>query len=438
MMLVPMYSLNSWAAIYWTSSAYIFNCGRECYEAYVLYSLGKLLLEFLDFSVSGSLDEARTPGEALTAHLVQRARSREAALEAAAASQGGGAAVPAPAREAAWRTHIGLLYMALPEGGAPAGSWRALLPRYLMEPAWRVDTLVTNVRLAVFQYVVVRCGCAGLTLLTAYLGVYCEGSLNPACSWPWIFAAVSASQFTAACWVFVLYAEFHDELAPLNPLVKILSIKFVLFLSFWQSAAISLAQYTDVVHGAGGYSGDEVAGALQNYLICWELALVAVAHHYVFNRRELKACQGAAHPALPLLAAPLSPNDAFLRHVMPVDLQREAGEYAAAAGSYAAARTAEGRDMLVAGARKTRAKVAAGVAAGMTGLTQLLPSPRRSGGGGGGGGGEEEGGGGGGGGEEAASGSAAAAAVALFVGSAGSEGGGAGGGAGAGAAPPSP
>jgi hypothetical protein len=216
MMLVPMYSLNSWAAIYWTSSAYVFNCGRECYEAYVLYSLGKLLLEFLDFSVSGSLDEARTPGEALTAHLVQRARSKEAALEAAAASQGGGATVPAPAREAAWRTHIGLLYMALPEGGA-AGTWRALLPRYLMEPAWRVDTLVTNVRLAVFQYVVVRCGCAGLTLLTAYLGCYCEGSLSAACSWPWIFAAVSASQFTAACWVFVLYAEFHDELERLNP-----------------------------------------------------------------------------------------------------------------------------------------------------------------------------------------------------------------------------
>ena len=360
--LVPLYSLNCWFALAFKGSAYVFNAGRECYEAYVLFSLGGLLLSYLDWKLGEgrTLDDSRRPGSALHDHLAAKAQARLAKLPPDATPE---------QRRAAQCTHIGLSYMALP----PDPAQRTLLPHALLRPAYRLDSLVECTRLAIFQYVLVRCLCAGATLLTAYLGCYCEGSLSPWCAWPYIFLLVSLSQFTAAWWVFVLYVEFHDDLARLRPLGKILSIKFVLFLSFWQSGVVSALEYFGVLAASGDFSGDEVAGAIQNYAICWEMAAAAVAHHFCFNRAEIKQCTLAADPALPLLPAQLPPNDSFLRKAMPFDLFQELGEYGAQAAS---GLEESGRRVARSAARTTGAAVA-GVAEGLGAVgAALTRSPR--------------------------------------------------------------
>ena len=332
MMLVPMYALNSFFALAFPGSEVFFDSGRECYEAYVLFNLAMLLLEFLDWQVvkaAGAVPKVGAePGDAFQEELTRWAREREAALSAAADASG----VPVDAweREKAWRTEVGMLLLQRPH--APPEEWTlsqrvfmALYPHALLVPFYRLDKLVGNVRFGAYQYVLIRCTLTAASLLASLLGTP-ECELNWFfCTSSYVFLIVSASQFYAATLFFSLYFEprIHDMLEPLHPLLKIGSVKATIFLGFWQGGVLQILNHFGVIHDdvlRSGLAGEEVVGALQNYLWCWEMALAAIVHHLAFNRREIKA---NALSAFPMLENQQDPNTAFFQSVMPHDMIEE-------------------------------------------------------------------------------------------------------------------
>ena len=109
-----------------------------------------------------------------------------------------------------------------------------------------------------------------------------------------IFLTISAEWLTAcifiiynisiclalfALWCF--YQAVKEILAPFSPLLKFISVKSIIFLSFWQSCLLVLLEEGGVIEGVENASGVEtnstsVAAAWQNFLICMEMFLASI------------------------------------------------------------------------------------------------------------------------------------------------------------------
>jgi len=126
----------------------------------------------------------------------------------------------------------------------------------------------------------------------------------------WLSMVVNVSVFFAFRGLLTFYHAVHDQIEWLQPLAKFMSIKGIVFLTFWQGLAISI-----LVHWRGVDSSDdevdslldmgnstttadiggaddqqaslsERAAEIQNILICLEMLLFAVAHWCVFPADE--------------------------------------------------------------------------------------------------------------------------------------------------------
>eukprot|EP00192_Tetraselmis_astigmatica_P024378 CAMPEP_0117672498 /NCGR_PEP_ID=MMETSP0804-20121206/13938_1 /TAXON_ID=1074897 /ORGANISM="Tetraselmis astigmatica, Strain CCMP880" /LENGTH=165 /DNA_ID=CAMNT_0005481107 /DNA_START=921 /DNA_END=1415 /DNA_ORIENTATION=+ len=87
----------------------------------------------------------------------------------------------------------------------------------------------------------------------------------------------------------------HDELEQTRPLLKFICVKAVVFFSFWQSIVLLILVQFEVLkpsdlapHRAEGEQPTkaELAGALNNVLICCEMFLAALAHANAFPAKE--------------------------------------------------------------------------------------------------------------------------------------------------------
>jgi hypothetical protein len=84
----------------------------------------------------------------------------------------------------------------------------------------------------------------------------------------------------------LFYKALKDELAPHKPVLKFVCIKSVLFLTFWQSVLLAALSQIEVVHDIGQYTAEDVSAGIQNFLICFEMLVAAIAHRYAFSYHE--------------------------------------------------------------------------------------------------------------------------------------------------------
>ncbi|GFH23709.1 uncharacterized protein HaLaN_21364, partial [Haematococcus lacustris] len=81
-----------------------------------------------------------------------------------------------------------------------------------------------------------------------------------------------------------LYWVCHKELAPIRPLSKFLCIKAVVFLTFWQGVLLAILVSGGVITDESWSTYDQlgVASGIQDFLICIEMFVAALAHAYAF------------------------------------------------------------------------------------------------------------------------------------------------------------
>ena len=119
----------------------------------------------------------------------------------------------------------------------------------------------------------------------------------------YIFLAENISIFMAFSGLLKFYHAVEEELSWCKPLPKFLCIKGVVFMTFWQGLAIGLLAEstgegsafgatttadTEATSTGGIYKANPSEWALmaQNFLICLEMLLFAIAHFYVFPTEE--------------------------------------------------------------------------------------------------------------------------------------------------------
>ena len=78
-----------------------------------------------------------------------------------------------------------------------------------------------------------------------------------------------------------------SDLQPFRPMPKFLCIKGIIFASWWQGFFLSILVWLSAIPSiGGGYTADNLAAAIQDALICFEMPLFAVAHWYAFSWKD--------------------------------------------------------------------------------------------------------------------------------------------------------
>lgn len=231
--MVPIYALNAWLGLTFPKYAFYMNTLRECYEAFVIYSFLMFLLHFL-------------LGEYPESEIVLVSLSSKSPI-------------------------------------------KHMCPLCCF-PKWKMGrTLIDRCRHGILQYTVVRPVTTAIAFLCEILDVYGEGKFEPRYAFPYLTAVNNFSQFIAMYCLVLFYRAHKAELQPIDPLGKFLCIKSVVFFSFFQGVIISILVWTGVISSAFTTEDQKeiilISSSLQNFLLCLEMFLAALAHLFAFSHR---------------------------------------------------------------------------------------------------------------------------------------------------------
>ncbi|KAL0273038.1 UNVERIFIED_CONTAM: hypothetical protein PYX00_005814 [Menopon gallinae] len=225
--MVPIYALNAWLGLVFPSQSIYMDSLRECYEAYVIYNFMMYLLNYLN---------SRT--------------NLEAALELKP------------------QVHHFFPMCCLPN--------------------WEMGReFVHMCKHGILQYTVMRPLTTAISFVCELNGVYGEGEFRGDVAFPYMILVNNCSQFIAMYCLVLFYRANKDDLRPMQPVGKFLCIKAVVFFSFFQGVIISILVYTGVISSVFDTNNTDtikiVSSKLQDFLICIEMFLAAIAHHYSFS-----------------------------------------------------------------------------------------------------------------------------------------------------------
>ncbi|CAF2766201.1 unnamed protein product [Rotaria sp. Silwood2] len=227
--IVPIYSFVSWLSLvmFRNNSYYVyFHAIRDCYEAFVIYSFLSLCYEYL----------------------------------------GGEGAIMAEIRG----KHI-------------ERSW------------WTCTCCLSNqeytigflrfCKQATLQFCLVKPLMSLVTLVLQAFDKYKDGDFSATGGYLYITLIYNVSVSVALYGLFLFYEATKHILAKYDPVLKFLTIKSVIFLTFWQGVLLAIFEQFGVIQafqGKSNLSVGTVAAGWQNFFICIEMCLAAVALRFAF------------------------------------------------------------------------------------------------------------------------------------------------------------
>uniref|UniRef100_A0A915E0U9 Transmembrane protein n=1 Tax=Ditylenchus dipsaci TaxID=166011 RepID=A0A915E0U9_9BILA len=130
---------------------------------------------------------------------------------------------------------------------------------------------------------------ATLTLMLMIMGKYEDGNWSLDQGYIYITCVYNISVSLALYGLFLFYTATRDLLHPYSPVLKFLTVKSVIFLSFWQGFLLAVLGATSAIDPIYDEQGNEiisrgtVAAGWQNFFICAEMFFAAVALRFAFS-----------------------------------------------------------------------------------------------------------------------------------------------------------
>uniref|UniRef100_A0A3B3C9G8 Transmembrane protein 184a n=1 Tax=Oryzias melastigma TaxID=30732 RepID=A0A3B3C9G8_ORYME len=129
---------------------------------------------------------------------------------------------------------------------------------------------------------------AVITIILQAFGKYHDGDFNVNGGYLYITIIYNFSVSLALYALFLFFFATSDLLRPYEPVLKFLTIKSVIFLSFWQGMVLAILERCSVIPNALFIDGHEVgagtvAAGWQNFIICIEMFFAAIALRYAFT-----------------------------------------------------------------------------------------------------------------------------------------------------------
>ncbi|XP_077130903.1 transmembrane protein 184A [Ranitomeya variabilis] len=230
--IVPIYSFDSWLSLLLIGNDqyYVyFDSVRDCYEAFVIYSFLSLCFEYL----------------------------------------GGESAIMTEIR------------------GKPVKSSCYYGTCCLQGMSYSIGFL-RFCKQATLQFCIVKPIMAVVTIILQAFGKYHDGDFNVQSGYLYITIIYNFSVSLALYALFLFYFATKELLHPFEPVLKFLTIKAVIFLSFWQGMLLAILERcgvipeVQIIHGNMVGAGTVAAG-YQNFIICIEMLFAAIALRYAFT-----------------------------------------------------------------------------------------------------------------------------------------------------------
>ncbi|XP_027730900.1 transmembrane protein 184A isoform X1 [Vombatus ursinus] len=230
--IVPIYAFDSWLSLLLLGSHqyYVyFNSVRDCYEAFVIYSFLSLCFEYL----------------------------------------GGESAIMAEIR------------------GKPIKS-NCFYGTCCLQGMFYSIGFLRFCKQATLQFCIVKPIMALITIILQGVGKYNDGDFNPRSGYLYVTIVYNFSVSLALYALFLFYFATSDLLRPFEPVLKFLTIKAVIFLSFWQGMLLAILEKCGVIPEVQIIDGNEVgagtvAAGYQNFIICIEMLFASIALRYAFT-----------------------------------------------------------------------------------------------------------------------------------------------------------
>lgn len=166
--------------------------------------------------------------------------------------------------------------------GRPLPSSYRTLTCCLKNKAFSIQTL-RFCKQATLQFCVVKILVTVLTLILESLDLYHQGNFNPKYGFVYLIIIQNISISTALWSLALFYLTTKEILSPYYPLLKFITVKSVIFLSFWQGAVISLLEVLGYISDIKEIPKGVVATGWQNFLTSIEMFLAAVAFWVAFS-----------------------------------------------------------------------------------------------------------------------------------------------------------
>ncbi|XP_018477399.2 protein LAZ1-like [Raphanus sativus] len=239
-LMVPFYSIESFASL--VNPSISVDCGilRDCYESFAMYCFGRYLVACLG-------------GEDRTIEFMQRQGRKS------------------------FKTPL-----LLDHHNDDKGSIKHPFPMNLFLKPWRLSHWFYQVvKFGIVQYMIIKSLTALTALILEAFGVYCEGEFKWSCGYPYLAVVLNFSQSWALYCLVQFYGATKDELSHINPLAKFLTFKSIVFMTWWQGVAIALLSSLGLFKSSIAHSL-QLKTSVQDFIICIEMGIASVVHLYVF------------------------------------------------------------------------------------------------------------------------------------------------------------
>lgn len=139
------------------------------------------------------------------------------------------------------------------------------------------------VYIGIYQYCIVRLLFTIVAIISQAQGKYCQSSKHPQFASLWVSGFEGISVTIAMYCLVQFYIQLKEDLASHRPFLKVLSIKLVIFLCFWQSFLIALLTSENGPLKPGKrVAGPDLRIGIPCILVCVEMSLVAFLHSWAF------------------------------------------------------------------------------------------------------------------------------------------------------------
>ncbi|KKA29903.1 hypothetical protein TD95_001478 [Thielaviopsis punctulata] len=166
-----------------------------------------------------------------------------------------------------------------------------------VQHVWPLDTVMSKVDISdphtflaikrgILQYAWLKPVQALATIIMKACGVYKEGyvSLTSGYFWQGIIYNISVTISLYALGLF--WVCMNNDLQPFRPVPKFLSVKLIIFASYWQGFMLGILVWLGAIPDVSGYTPETLAAAIQDALICLEMPAFAIVHWYAFSWKD--------------------------------------------------------------------------------------------------------------------------------------------------------
>ncbi|RFU28271.1 hypothetical protein B7463_g8068, partial [Scytalidium lignicola] len=225
-MSVPIYSIASWSSIISLKFAMFVDPIRDIYEAFTIYTFFQLLINFIG-------------GERA---LIIMMHGRKPV------------------------SHLWPLNHFLPKVDLSDPHTFLAVKRGILQYAWLKPIL------------------ALASIIMKSTGVYQEGYIGLSSGYFWSGIIYNISVTVSLYSLGLFWVCMSKDLQPFRPVPKFLSVKLIIFASYWQGFFLSILVWLGAIpDNVQGYTPDNLAAAIQDTLICLEMPLFAIAHWSAFS-----------------------------------------------------------------------------------------------------------------------------------------------------------